>query len=285
MENKELVPAKAGMKILILGAKGMLGTDLVEAFSKHEIIGWDKTELDLTDFELVKKQVTKLKPEIIINAAAYTAVDEAEEKRDLAMLINGEVVGNLAKIAKSLDIPIVHYSTDYVFDGEEKEGYKEDEVKIAPLSVYGESKVLGEKLLQGNTDKFYLIRISWLYGKNGKNFVETMLKLGKEKDELSVINDQVGSPTFAKDVARVTKEIIETKKPFGIYHVANSGKASWYDFAKKIFEIAKIDIKVRPIPTEDYPLPAKRPKNSILINTKLKELRGWEEALLEYLND
>lgn len=272
------------MKILILGAKGMLGTDLMEVFKEHEIIGWDKEELDLTDFELTKKKVIELKPEIIINAAAYTAVDDAEENRDLAMLINGKIVGNLAKIAKELNIPIVHYSTDYVFDGQNKKGYKEDETNLAPLSVYGESKVLGEKLLQDNTEKFYLIRISWLYGKNGKNFVETMLKLGKEKDELNVIDDQIGSPTFAKDVAEKTKEIIENKMPFGIYHTANSGKASWYDFAKKIFELAKIDIKVNPIPTEGYPLPARRPKNSILVNTKLKPLRSWEEALKDYLN-
>ena len=272
------------LKILILGARGMLGTDLMEVFKGNEIIGWDKEELDLTSFELTKKEIEKLKPEIIINAAAYTAVDDAEENRDLAMLINGEVVGNLARIAKELDIPIVHYSTDYVFDGENKEGYKEDETNLAPLNVYGESKALGEKLLQENTDKFYLIRISWLYGKNGKNFVETMLKLGREKDELSVIDDQIGSPTYTKDIAKVTKEIIQNKMPFGIYHAANSGKASWCGFAKKIFELAKIDIKVNPIPTEDYPLPAERPKNSILLSTKLKPLQSWEEALEDYLN-
>jgi len=130
-----------------------------------------------------------------------------------------------------------------------------------------------------------LIRISWLYGKNGKNFVETMLKLGKEKDELNVIDDQIGSPTYTKDVAKLTKEVVENKMPFGIYHAVNSGKASWCGFAKRIFELAKIDIKVNPIPTEDYPLPAKRPKNSILLNTKLKPLRSWEEALEDYLNN
>jgi len=273
------------MKVLILGAKGMLGADLLEVFKGNEIIGWDKEELDLTSFELTKKEIEKLKPEVIINAAAYTAVDDAEENRDLAVLINGEIVGNLAKIAKGLDIPIVHYSTDYVFSGENKEGYREDETNLAPLNVYGESKALGEKLLQENTDKFYLIRISWLYGKNGKNFVETMLKLGKEKDQLNVIDDQIGSPTYTKDVAKLTKEVVENKMPFGIYHAANSGKASWCGFAKKIFELAKIDIKVNPIPTEDYPLPAKRPKNSILLNTKLKPLRSWEEALEDYLNN
>ncbi len=273
------------MKILILGAKGMLGHDLVETFSEHEVIGWDRTDLDLTDFSLAEKKITDLKPELIINAAAYTAVDDAETNREIAMKINGEAVGNLAKIAKKLDVPIVHYSTDYVFNGENSDGYKEDEEQIAPLNVYGESKALGEKLLQANTDKFYLIRISWLYGKNGKNFVETMLKLAKEKDELGVIDDQVGCPTYTKDVALRTKEIVEGKLPFGIYHSANSGKASWYDFAKKIFELANVSIKVKPIPTEAYPLPAKRPKNSILLNTKLKPLRNWEEALKDYINN
>ncbi len=271
------------MKILILGAKGMLGHDLVEVFSNHEIIGWDIDDLDLTNFSLVGEKITKLKPELIINAAAYTAVDDAETNREIAMEINGEAVGNLAKIAQKLNIPIVHYSTDYVFNGENREGYKEDERQIAPLNVYGESKALGEKLLQENTDKFYLIRISWLYGKNGKNFVETMLKLAKEKDELGIVNDQTGCPTYTKDVALKTKEIIEDELPFGIYHSTNSGKATWYEFAKKIFELAKVNIKVKPIPTKAYPTPAKRPKNSILLNTKLKPLRSWEEALAEYL--
>ena len=273
------------MKILILGAKGMLGHDLVEVFHDNEIIGWDIENLDLTDFALTEKKITELKPELIINAAAYTAVDDAETNREVALKVNGEVVGNLAKIAKKLDIPIVHYSTDYVFNGENAEGYQEDEKQIAPLNVYGESKALGEKLLQENTDKFYLIRISWLYGKNGKNFVETMLKLAKEKDELGIINDQTGCPTYTKDVALKTKEIIEGKLPFGIYHSANSGKATWYEFAKKIFELAKVNIKAKPIPTEAYPTPAKRPKNSILLNTKLKPLRKWEEALKDYITN
>ena len=272
------------MKILILGAKGMLGCDLMKVFASHEIIGWDVEDLDLTDFALTAQKITNLKPELIINAAAYTAVDDAETNREIAMKVNGEVVGNLAKIAKKLATPIVHYSTDYVFNGENEDGYREDETKIAPLNVYGESKALGEKLLQENTDQFYLIRISWLYGKNGKNFVKTMLKLGKEKKELNVVNDQIGSPTYTKDVALKTKEIIENKLPYGIYHSANSGKTSWYDFAKKIFELAGIKIKLNPISTSEYPTPAKRPHYSILLNTKLKPLRKWEEALAEYLN-
>lgn len=273
-------------KILILGAKGMLGSDLVKVFSRdrnYKVIDWDKEELDITNQKSVIKEISKIKPDIVINAAAYTDVDGCETNRDLCIKVNGKAVGYIALACKRIGAVLVHYSTDYIFNGKKKEGYKEDDSEIGPINVYGESKALGEKELQKNTDKFYLIRTAWLYGKNGKNFVETMLKLAKEKNELSVVNDQHGKPTYTLDLAKKTKELLEGNYPFGIYHITNEGATTWYEFARKIFEIAGIQIKVKPVTSSQFPRPARRPEYSVLINTKLPKLRPWEEALEEYL--
>jgi dTDP-4-dehydrorhamnose reductase len=273
------------MKILIIGATGMLGTDLVKTFKNHDVTAWGSKDIDITDFQEVDSKIKALKPEVVINAAAYTAVDDCEINRDLAMKVNGEGPGNLAKVCSAINAILVHYSTDYIFNGQKKDGYNEDYNEIAPLNVYGESKALGEKLIRENCKKYYILRIAWLYGKNGKNFVDTMLKLGKEKPQLKVVNDQHGSPTYTADVAQRTKKILEAIKPnFGIYHATNSGNCTWYEFTKEIFRIKNISVKVAPCSTEEFPRPAKRPAYSILLNTKLPPMRSWQEALGEYLN-
>lgn len=271
-------------KILILGASGMLGSDLVKEFNDSDLTAYGSKDLDITIFAEVKKKLTALKPDIVINAAAYAAVDDCEKNRMKAMRINGEGPENLAKICKEIKAILVHYSTDYIFNGQKKEGYKENFNIIEPLNVYGESKALGEKMIQNNCDKYYILRISWLYGKNGKNFVETMLNLGQTKKELKVVNDQHGSPTYTVDVAKRTKEILENIKPaYGVCHVTNSGNCTWYEFTKEIFKLKNITTKIIPCTTAEFPRPAKRPAYSLLLNTKLPEMRSWQEALRDYL--
>jgi dTDP-4-dehydrorhamnose reductase len=212
-------------------------------------------------------------------------VDDCEKNRDLAMKVNGEGPGNLAKICNQLGVILVHYSTDYIFNGQKTDGYDEDYYQVEPLSVYGESKALGEKLIKENCNKYYIVRTAWLYGKNGKNFVDTMVKEGQEKDEVRIVNDQYGSPTYAKDLAGQTKEILLNLKPvFGIYHATNSGSCTWYEFTKEIFKLKDIKTKIIPCTTDEFPRPAKRPKYSILLNTKLPPMRPWQEALKDYLN-
>lgn len=273
------------MKVLIIGATGMLGTDLVQEFKNEDLTAWTSSDLDITSKDQVANKISALKPEIVINAAAYTAVDDCEKKRDLAMQVNGEGPGNLAMICKQIGAILVHYSTDYIFDGSNKEGYLENFNVIKPINVYGESKALGEKLIQENCEKYYILRIAWLYGKNGKNFVDTMLKLGQEKKELKVVDDQHGSPTYTKDVARMTRKILSDLKPkFGIFHSCNSGSCSWYEFTKEIFKIKNYSCQIIPCSSDEYTRPAVRPQYSILLNSKLPLIRSWQAALFEYLN-
>ena len=228
------------------------------------------------------KKISDLLPEIVINAAAYTAVDEAEQNKNLVYKINGCAVGFLATVCKEINAILVHFSTDYVFDGENHNGYKENH-PYRPINIYGKSKALGEKMILDISPKCYIIRTAWLFGKNGKNFVEIMLRLAGEKKEIRVVNDQFGSPTYAKDLASEVKKLIESQGQYGIYHITNSGTCSWYDFAVKIFELSKLNLKVRPVKSEKFPTPAKRPTYSMLINTKLPPMRKWEEALKDYL--
>lgn len=273
-------------KILIIGAQGMLGQDLAAILSDHDLTIWDKPEIDITDQNLVLAKINDLRPDIVINCAAYTDVDGCETNQNLATLVNGQAVGYLAQAAKNIAAVLVHISTDYIFNGQNKAGYEEDSTEIGPLNVYGQSKLLGEELLKQNTARYYLIRTSWLYGKNGKNFVETMLKLSKEKDQLKVVNDQFGKPTLTIDLARQIRYILDNELPFGIYHVTDetqAGGVSWYDFAQKIFELAKIKIDLQPCSSDEFPRPAKRPQFSALINTKLPVTRDWQESLKEYL--
>ncbi len=272
-------------KVLIIGSKGMLGTELVEVFTidDYEVYKADLPEIDITDSESIRNKFSEIKPNIVINAAAFTDVDGCEEKIELCHQVNGEALEYLAKECDRIDAILTHYSTDYVFDGEKEEGYKEVD-QTNPQSQYGKSKELGEKNLQKYGNKYYLIRSSWLFGKHGNNFVETMLKLATEKDKLEVVNDQFGKPTYAKDLAGRTKELLESDQESGIYHITNEGVTSWYDFTREIFKIADIDIPVAPVTTDKFPRPAKRPHYSGLINTKLPKSRPWQEALQEYLD-
>jgi len=274
------------MKILILGANGMLGHELAEAFSdksKYETILWDRGELDITDKEDVNKKISEMKPDAIINAAAYTAVDQAESEPDLVYNINGYAVGYLASACKDNSALLVHFSTDYVFDGENHMGYKEDYSTKNPATIYGKSKKLAEKLIEDIGPRYYLIRTQWLFGKSGKNFVETMIRLASEGKDLKVVNDQFGSPTYAKDLACRVRDMIEENRESGIYHITNSKTCNWYDFALKIFEMTGFKPNVQAVKTEEFAAAAKRPTYSMLINTKLPPLRSYEEALKAYL--
>lgn len=276
------------MKILITGANGMLAKSVRARLGKeNELICTDVADLDITDEQAVMKFVQENKPEYIVNCAAFTAVDKAEEVYDLAEKINSDGPANLAKAAKSIDATLVHISTDYVFDGDldvSKSYVEEDEV--GPVTVYGKTKLHGEEQVKKNTDKYYIFRTAWLYG-DGNNFVRTMLKLGQEREEVSVVADQHGSPTYAEDLANIIGEAIEKKIPYGLYHSTNQGFTTWYEFTQKIYELAKVDCKIKPVTSEEFVRPAKRPKNSQLNKDKLLAqgitVPTWEDGLKRYL--
>lgn len=268
-------------KCLIIGAKGMLGSELSVVFQEYNPVCWDIDDIDITKKDLVETRLAELKPDLIINAAAYTNVDGAEENRSLANLVNGEAVGYLAAAANKIGATLIHYSTDYVFNGQLEEGCLENSL-TDPVNAYGESKEIGEREIVNNCKRYYLIRTSWLYGKNGKNFVDTMITLGNENDEVRVVNDQYGKPTYAVDLAQRTLELVNTNAKPGIYHITNEGVTSWYGFAKEIFQQKNIVTRVVPVHSNEFPRPAKRPKFSSLINTKLPLSRSWKEALADY---
>lgn len=277
------------MKILITGANGMLAKAVREKFKNEELILTDVAELDITNLKKVEEFVGGCKPNVIINCAAYTAVDKAEEDLDLARKINADGPKNLAIAAKKVNSTLVHISTDYVFGGNLslEEIYKEDDEK-APETVYGITKLKGENAIIANTEKYYIFRTAWLYG-DGNNFVRTMLKLGKEKESLNVVADQHGSPTYAVDLADIIAQALEKNIPYGIYHATNLGFTTWYDFTKEIFKVANISCNVVPVTSEEFVRPAKRPKNSMMAKEKLLdagvEIPSWEDALERYLKE
>lgn len=270
------------MKILLLGGAGMLGHALQETFTDSDLTVWDRPELDITNREQVKEKIAALKPEVIINAAAYTNVDQAEKDKDAAFAVNATGVQNVAQAAQDNNATLVHYSTDYIFPGDKVEGYTEDDKPGPPVNIYGESKLAGEQAIQKIGPKFYLIRTAWLYGAYGKNFVDTILELGRTRENLNVVNDQYGSPTNTKDLARATKELLEKYEP-GIYHAVNEGATTWFNLAVQIFQLKGLKVNVDPVTTDKFPRPAKRPKYSILMNTRGPRLRNWQAALDEYL--
>ncbi len=269
-------------RLLILGARGMLGYDLQRIFADYEPTCWDREELDIGDDKAVRKAIKKLKPELVINAAAYTAVDDCESSSGLAMQINGDAVGSIADACAEIGAVLVHLSTDYVFDGARADGYAEDD-KPNPLNAYGQSKLRGEHLLQEATKRFYLVRTAWLYGRNGKNFVDTMLNLAQKRQPIRVVDDQVGSPSYSADVAKGIRELVDQEHPFGIYHLTNDGATSWYGLAKEIFRLTKQDVQLTAVRSSEFPRAAQRPACSILRNTKLPALRHWTAALADYL--
>jgi dTDP-4-dehydrorhamnose reductase len=287
------------MRVLILGKNGMLGHDLLKVFVKEDVIALGSSDLDVTDQEAVFEQFMTIQPDVVINATGYTKVDQAEKEEEQANEINGYAVGILAKASREIDATLVHFSTDYVFKGDNPAGYREDAATSA-INAYGRSKELGEKLMVEEMEiqsdmyepagKYFLIRTSWLFGKHGKNFVDTMLKLGNEKKVLNVVNDQRGKPTYTMDLAQQVKFLLDTKEyPSGIYHVTNEEETSWYDFAKAIFELYNPKVTVLPSTSRDYAgagvHAAPRPPFSTLINTKLPPLRPWKEALADYLSE
>lgn len=276
------------MKILILGAKGMLGNELAKVFAdtnKYELTLWDREELDITDEKSVQEKLSAMLPEVVINSAAYTAVDKAEGEEEIVYKINGIAVGYLAEACKKIGARLIHFSTDYVFDGNNADGYAEDYAERNPATVYGRSKKMAEEEIEGINPKYYIVRTQWLFGASGKNFIETMLNLAGEGKDLKVVNDQFGSPTYAKDLAEKVKDLVEENRPSGIYHITNSGTCNWYEFAVKIFELSGMNPNITPVSSAEFASAAKRPKYSMLINTKLPPLRSWEDALRAYLVD
>jgi dTDP-4-dehydrorhamnose reductase len=280
------------MVVLVAGANGQLGQAIRSIAKNHpktEFVFCASADLDITSSENCNSIFNKYKPNYCINAAAYTAVDKAESEPEKAKLINVVGAKNLAEACKENNVILLHISTDFVFDGTKKEPYNEFDLPN-PTGMYGKTKLEGERAIQGVFDNYFIVRTSWVYSEFGNNFIKTMLRLASERDQISVVNDQIGTPTHALNLAEALLKIIQLtdqnplKDNFGIYNYSNEGQCSWYDFAKKIFEIKNIKMDVKPIPTSQFPTPAQRPKFSVLDKTKIKTTFGifietWENAL------
>ncbi len=283
------------MKVLVTGAKGQLGYDVVNELAKrgHTAIGVDIDEMDITDKHSVQMVIEKTKPDAVIHCAAWTAVDLAEDDDKIALVraVNTDGTRNIAEVCKKLNCKMMYISTDYVFDGQGTEPWKPDCKDYAPLNVYGQTKLDGELAVVETLDKYFIVRIAWVFGVNGNNFIKTMLNIGKKYEQITVVNDQIGTPTYTYDLARLLVDMIETEK-YGYYHATNEGGyISWYDFACEIFRQAGYSTKVKPVTTEEYGLSkAKRPFNSRLDKRKLIEngfnpLPTWQDALSRYLKE
>jgi dTDP-4-dehydrorhamnose reductase len=280
------------MKVAVIGANGQLGTDLLEVLSKeHDVIGLNHADIEITEIDSVKNALSTIKPAIVLNTAAYHIVPEAEKFPAKAFQINGIGVMNLAKVCQDLDTRLVHYSTDYVFDGKKQKPYSEDD-RPNPLSVYGNTKLSGEYFALNYSDKSYVIRVSGIYGKvpcraKGGNFITTMIKLANEKPEVRVVNDEILTPTPTYHIAKNTAALIGTDA-FGLYHMSCEGEVSWYEFAKVIWETLQLQTPLHPASVKDFPLVVKRPFYSVLENRNLKNLGinnmpQWKEALIQFL--
>lgn len=276
------------MKILVLGARGMLGQDLVPLLSlSYEVIPCDIQEFDITDAHRVKEEILQIKPQVVINAAAYTDVDSCESNKDLAFSVNATGAGNIAQACFRAQAKLVHLSTDYVFDGSSANPYQEEDAPNPP-NIYGQSKLQGEVAIQKSGADFLIIRTQWLYGAHGRNFVDTIIRAAQKEKKLRVVNDQRGSPTYTKDLSWAIKWLTE-KSARGIIHVANSGSCTWYEFAKEILEqLGMNQIPIEPISSAELARPAKRPANSVLSCLRFEKITGrkmrpWKEALKDYL--
>lgn len=278
------------MKVLVTGAKGQLGTDLMNELAKRGIegIGVDVQEMDITDAEACRRVIKNSDADAVIHCAAYTAVDAAEDNVDLCRRINGEGTRNVAQACKEADTKLMYISTDYVFDGQGTRPWEPDDERH-PLNVYGQTKYEGELAVEELSDKYFIVRIAWVFGVAGKNFIKTMLRLGKERGAVSVVDDQIGSPTYTYDLARLLVDMIQTDK-YGRYHATNEGLCSWYEFAKEIFRQAGMDVPVTPVSSDAFPAKATRPSNSRLNKDKLSEngferLPAWQDALGRFLKE
>ncbi len=288
------------MKCLVTGTGGQLGYDVMNELKKrgYEAVGCDITDdaeirLDITDSKAVSETIERIKPDVVIHCAAWTAVDAAEDEENIPKVyaVNADGTRNIAEACKKTDCKMIYISTDYVFDGQGTEPWKSDCKDYAPLSVYGKSKLQGELAVAEILEKYFIVRIAWVFGKNGKNFIKTMLNVGKKYPEVRVVNDQIGTPTYTLDLARLLVDMAESDK-YGYYHATNEGGyISWYDFTCEIFRQAGYDTKVTPVTTEEYGLSkAARPFNSRLDRSKLKEngfepLPDWKDALERYLKE
>jgi len=278
------------MKILLLGHKGMLGSDLLlQLRRKHEVIGLDKEEIDITSMPSCEGAINEHAPDIVINAAAYTDVDGCEKAKNECFAVNAGAVKNIAESCREKNIRIIHFSTDYVFDGNSNEPYKED-YPCNPVNVYGASKLAGENYLQNLSDNYIIIRTEWLYGKNGKNFVRTILDKAQIINKLEVVDDQIGAPTYTRDLAHAVDLLIE-RNITGIFHITNRGNCSWFQFARKILQEGGItNVQVLPIKSDQLQRPAPRPPYSVLSMQKFisatgKTMQPWQLALQDYLHD
>lgn len=276
------------MKVLVTGVNGQLGHDVVNELEKRgiEAVGTDISDMDITDAESVDRVIKAESPDAVIHCAAYTAVDAAEDNEEICRRINVDGTQHIADVCKELDIKMIYISTDYVFGGQGERPWEPDDERD-PQSVYGQTKYEGELAVQNTLSKYFIVRIAWVFGINGKNFVKTMLRLSENHDRITVVNDQFGSPTYTYDLARLLVDMVLTEK-YGIYHATNEGICSWYDFACAIFEEAGIKMDVVPVTTAEYGAKANRPYNSRMSKEKLTEngfekLPAWQDALRRYL--
>lgn len=278
------------MKVLVTGTKGQLGYDVVNELEKrgHTAVAVDIEEMDITDAVSVERVITEAEVEAVIHCAAYTAVDAAEDNVEICRRVNAEGTENIAKVCKKLDLKMIYISTDYVFDGEGERPWEPDDERH-PLNVYGQTKYEGELAVEKYLEKYFIVRIAWVFGVNGKNFIRTMLKLSETHEELNVVDDQVGSPTYTYDLAVLLVDMVESDK-YGRYHATNEGLCTWYEFAKEIFRQAGVEVKVNPVTSDMFPAKAKRPKNSRMSKEKLDangfhRLPTWQDALERYLSE
>ena len=299
------------MKVLVTGVAGQLGHDVMNELAKrnYEGVGSDiapvysgaddgtavtampYVQMDITEKVAVEKKILELRPDVVVHCAAWTAVDlaEDEDKAEKVHQVNGAGTENIALACKKADCKMVYLSTDYVFDGQGTAPWEPDCKDYQPLSVYGRTKLEGEQAVAANLEKYFIVRIAWVFGVNGKNFIKTMLNLGKTHDQIKVVSDQIGTPTYTYDLARLLVDMIQTDR-YGTYHATNEGLCSWYEFACQIFNEAKMDVKVTPVSSDAFPAKAKRPSNSRMDKSKLTEngfspLPGWQDALKRYLNE
>lgn len=278
------------MKVFVTGVKGQLGYDVMNELEKQglEGIGVDIDEMDITDADQVNKVIKEAAPDAVIHCAAYTAVDAAEDNEEICRKVNAQGTENIAKVCEELDIKMMYISTDYVFNGQGERPWEPDDER-EPLNVYGQTKYEGELAIEEHVKKFFTVRIAWVFGVNGKNFIKTMLNLGKTHDHLTVVDDQTGSPTYTYDLARLLVDMIQTDK-YGRYHATNEGLCTWYEFACEIFKQAGMDVSVAPVSSDEYPAKAKRPSNSRMDKSKLtangfQPLPTWQDALSRYLKE